>query len=44
VRRSIAELAGEPTAPVTRALDAVMLLVSLGVNVFVVRYEQSRGR
>lgn len=44
MRRSIAELAGEPAAPLTRTLDAVMLLVSLGVNVFVVRYEQSRGR
>lgn len=44
VRRSIAELAGEPAAPMARTLDAMLLLVSLGVNVFVVRYEHSRGR
>jgi len=44
VRRSVLELSVEPTAPVTRSLDAIMLLASLAVNVFVVRYEQSRGR
>jgi cation diffusion facilitator family transporter len=44
VRRSVAELAGEPTAPQTQTLDALLLLLSLGVNVFVVRYEQARGR
>jgi cation diffusion facilitator family transporter len=44
VRRSVAELAGEPAAPVSRSLDAVLLLLSLGVNVFVVRYEHARGR
>jgi cation diffusion facilitator family transporter len=44
VRRSVAELAGEAVPPMTRSLDAVLLLLSLAVNVFVVRYEQSRGR
>ena len=44
VRRSVAELAAEAVPPMTRSLDAVLLLLSLAVNMFVVRYERSRGR
>jgi len=44
VRRSVGELAGDAAAPMTRRLDAVLLLLSLAVNVFVVRFERSRGR
>lgn len=44
VRRSVAELAGEAAPPMANSLDAMLLLGSLAVNVFVVRYEQSRGR
>jgi cation diffusion facilitator family transporter len=43
VRRSIGELTGEAAAPVTSAIDATLLVLSLGVNVFVVRYERTRG-
>jgi cation diffusion facilitator family transporter len=44
VRRSVAELAGDASAPMAHSADAILLLASLAVNVFVVRYEQSRGR
>ena len=44
VRRSIEELASPTMAPTADVVDAVILLLSLGVNGFVVSYERSRGR
>ena len=44
IRRSVLELAGEAAPPMAGSLDALLLLGSLAVNGFVVRYEQSRGR
>jgi cation diffusion facilitator family transporter len=44
IRRSVGELSGAAVPPLARSLDAILLLLSLAVNVFVVRYEQSRGR
>jgi len=44
VRRSVGELAAPTTAPTANLTDAVLLLLSLGVNAFVVSYERSRGR
>lgn len=44
VRRSVAELTTGHAAPTASVADAVLLLLSLGVNAFVVSYERSRGR
>ena len=44
MRRSIGELTAPTTAPEAGVQDAILLLVSLGVNAFVVAYERSRGR
>lgn len=44
MRRSVGELAARTTVPEASAQDAILLLVSLGVNAFVVAYERSRGR
>jgi cation diffusion facilitator family transporter len=44
LRRSVGELASATRAPSADTADAVLLLVSLGVNAFVVAYERSRGR
>jgi cation diffusion facilitator family transporter len=44
LRQSVAELSGEHSAPVASAADAALLLLSLGVNAFVVLYERRRGQ
>ena len=44
LRQSIGELTGEHSAPNARTLDALILMASLVVNVFVVIYERRRGR
>ena len=44
LRQSIAELTGEHSAPNARTLDALILMASLVVNVFVVIYERRRGK
>lgn len=44
VRRSVAELARGSASPSAGVLDAVLLVVSLGVNGCVVAYERSRGQ
>ena len=44
MRQSISEMTGQHAAPTTTRLDIVILVVSLGVNAFVVLYERRRGR
>ncbi|NUO40307.1 MAG: cation transporter [Gemmatimonadaceae bacterium] len=44
LRRSIEELNGVHAAPTAALLDVVLLVLSLGVNAFVVGYERRRGR
>jgi cation diffusion facilitator family transporter len=44
LRQSVAELSGDHTAPVASIADAALLVLSLGVNAFVVVYERRRGR
>jgi len=44
VRRSVVELTSAARAPSAETADVVLLLVSLGVNAFVMSYERSRGR
>ncbi len=44
LRRSVGELTSRTMAPEASAQDAVLLLLSLGVNAFVVTYERRRGR
>jgi cation diffusion facilitator family transporter len=44
VRRSVGELARGAASPSATLLDALLLVISLGVNGFVVTYERSRGR
>lgn len=44
LRRSIDELTGLHAAPTAGLLDGVLLVLSLGVNAFVVSYERRRGR
>jgi cation diffusion facilitator family transporter len=44
LRQSVAELSGDHTAPVAHVADAALLVLSLGVNAFVVLYERRRGR
>ena len=44
VRRSVGELTSRTTAPEASAQDAILLLLSLGVNAFVVSYERRGGR
>src|SRR5206468_2906767 len=41
---SITELVGRHEPPSASGADAVLLLLSLGVNAFVVLYERRRGR
>jgi cation diffusion facilitator family transporter len=43
LRQSVGELTGDHTPPAARALDGMILLTSLVVNVFVVIYERRRG-
>jgi len=44
MRRSVGELTSRTMAPEASAQDAILLLLSLGVNAFVVTYERRRGR
>jgi cation diffusion facilitator family transporter len=44
MRQSLGELTGEHAAPTTTMLDVAILILSLGVNAFVVLYERRRGR
>jgi cation diffusion facilitator family transporter len=44
MRQSVGELTGEHAAPTTTMLDVAILILSLGVNAFVVLYERRRGR
>jgi cation diffusion facilitator family transporter len=44
LRQSIGDLAGSHTVPTAGPLDAGLLVVSLGVNAFVVLYERRKGR
>jgi cation diffusion facilitator family transporter len=44
LRRSVDELSGVHVAPTAGLLDGIILVVSLGVNAFVVSYERRRGR
>jgi len=44
LRQSITELAGRHEPPSATGADAILLLLSLGVNAFVVMYERRRGR
>jgi cation diffusion facilitator family transporter len=44
LRQSVAELSGGHAAPVASTADAVLLVLSLGVNAFVVLYERRRGQ
>jgi cation diffusion facilitator family transporter len=44
MRQSIGQLAGDHPPPRASGLDGALLIVSLGVNAFVVLYERARGR
>lgn len=44
LRRSAEGLAHGPTLPIVQTADAALLILSLGVNIFVVAYERRRGR